>query len=141
MAVAEDLEVRLAVDTDFVVGINAHQGHLAQHGQHVVGLAVGVLGHIVANAVHILLDELTLCSDLNILELDVVKHVQQRIIDPIVVIGSRGNRDCVRFSHDSSFPCSIVVPCRYSEAHQDNHSETQIASHNQSFRYLFFFNI
>ena len=86
MAVAENLEILLPVHADFVAGIDAHHGHLAQHRQHVVGLAVGILGHIIADAVHLLLDELALGGDRHILQLDVVKHAQQRVVDPIIVI-------------------------------------------------------
>ena len=85
MSIAEDFEVRLAVDTYLVVGIDGHQRHLAQHSQHVVGLAVVILGHVIADAVHLLLDELALGGYRHIFQLDVVKHLQQGVIDPVII--------------------------------------------------------
>ena len=76
MPVAENLETGLPVDANLIVGIYGNQGHLAQHFHDGIGLAVGVGLDIVANAVHLLLNELLLSSNLHILELDVIKHIQ-----------------------------------------------------------------
>ena len=89
MAVAEDSKIGLTVDTNLFLTVNTDQRHLAQHGEHIVGLTVGISLNIVANAVHLLLDELTLGGDLNALELDVVKRVKQRVGHPIIVVTRR----------------------------------------------------
>ena len=93
VAVLVNLERRGAFHFNLVLRVNAHQRHLAQHVHQCDRAAVGVSLHVVAQAVHLVLDQEPLGGHFHLAQshAHAVNHGIERAVVPLV-IGCSGLR-------------------------------------------------